>query len=98
MAYTSKTLSVLGYANGFTLWHYGTPDAAAEVMKPDYFERAAEMMRVGDFVLVNSGINSNPQHCVLVVARSENGHVDLADLTPAPRGVDLACPADIKAA
>ena len=26
MAYDSKSLSVLAYANGFTLWHYGTDD------------------------------------------------------------------------
>ena len=28
MAYLSKNLSVLAYANGFTLWHYTTADTA----------------------------------------------------------------------
>jgi hypothetical protein len=30
MAYRSKDLSALAYANGFTLWHYRTSDAAAD--------------------------------------------------------------------
>lgn len=31
MAYNAKNLSVLAYANGFTLWHYTTTDTAADV-------------------------------------------------------------------
>ena len=37
MAYQSKNLSALGYANGFTLWHYRTSDLAAEVDNAGYF-------------------------------------------------------------
>ena len=33
MAYQSKDLSVLAYANGFTLWHYATADAATAVVE-----------------------------------------------------------------
>lgn len=83
MAYSSKTLSVLGYANGFTLWHYATPDAAATVDGSGYFNAAAEMLRVGDFILANTGQGGgSPQHGIFVVASSQNGNVDLADLTP----------------
>ncbi|MBS4049512.1 MAG: hypothetical protein KG075_24420 [Alphaproteobacteria bacterium] len=84
MAYSSKTLSVLGYANGFTLWHYSTPDPAGAVYGPDYFNAAAEMLRTGDFILANSGAGgASPQHSVVVVASNEHGQVSLADLTPA---------------
>ncbi len=31
MAYDPKRLSVLAYANGFTLWHYLTNDSATAV-------------------------------------------------------------------
>ncbi|HLT75939.1 MAG TPA: hypothetical protein VKZ87_01025 [Ferrovibrio sp.] len=84
MAYSSKTLSVLGYANGFTLWHYATPDPAASVDTSGYFNAAADMLRVGDFILANTGQGSGaPQHGIFVVAANQNGTVDLADLTPA---------------
>lgn len=82
MAYSSKTLSVLGYANGFTLWHYSTPDPAGTVDSSGYFNAAAEMLRVGDFILANTGVGGTPQHGIFVVAASRNGVVDLADLTP----------------
>ena len=29
MAYATRNLSVLAYANGFTLWHYESADGAA---------------------------------------------------------------------
>ena len=81
MAYSSKALSVLGYANGFTLWHYATTDAAAAVDGAGYFNAAAEMLRVGDFILANTGQGGSPQHGIFVVATNANGQVDLADLT-----------------
>ena len=83
MSYSSKTLSVLGYANGFTLWHYSTPDAATTVDGTGYFNAAAEMLRNGDFILANTGQGGgSPQHGIFVVASNQNGQVDLADLLP----------------
>ncbi len=82
MAYSSKTLSVLGYANGFTLWHYSTPDNAITVDGTGYFNAAAEMLRSGDFILANTGVGGSPQHGIFVVASNQNGQVDLTDLSP----------------
>jgi len=82
MAYSSKTLSVLGYANGFTLWHYSTPDTATTVDGTGYFNAAAEMLRNGDFILANTGVGGSPQHGIFVVASNQNGQVDLSDLSP----------------
>lgn len=82
MAYSSKTLSVLGYANGFTLWHYSTPDGATTVDTSGYFNAAGEMLRPGDFILANTGVGGSPQHGIFVVASNQNGQVDLADLSP----------------
>lgn len=55
MAFTIRDLSVLAYANGFTLWHYksGT-DSLDDVASNNYFDDAREMMAVGDMILVSS--------------------------------------------
>ena len=58
MAYESKNLSAMGYANGFTLWHYRTTDLAAEVDNAGYFNPASRMVRVGDFILLNAGVGT----------------------------------------
>ncbi|HYG89536.1 MAG TPA: hypothetical protein VD978_25145 [Azospirillum sp.] len=82
MAFASKDLSVLAYANGFTLWHYTTPDAAATVDTVSYFNGAADMLRIGDMILANTGTGSTPVAGVLVVAANAAGSVDVANLTP----------------
>ncbi len=51
MAYTASNLSVLAYANNFTLWHYTTTDA--NVTDAGYFNSAVTMLRKGDFIIVN---------------------------------------------
>lgn len=56
MAYSSKNLSVLAYANGFTLWHYTTHDAAHEMVARPYFDPASDMLRAGDMILTPRGI------------------------------------------
>lgn len=55
MAYNSHNLSVLAYANGFTLWHYTTTDSAIDVLLPGYFAKADDMLRSRDRVIVNYG-------------------------------------------
>ena len=82
MAYQAKNLSVIGYANGFTLWHYTTPDAAATVDTAGYFNAAADMLRVGDFIFANCATGGSPAHGIFVIASNAGSVVDLADLTP----------------
>jgi hypothetical protein len=82
LLHDAENLSALSYANGFTVWHYRTADLAAEIDNTGYFGGAAEMMRVGDFVLVNAGVGTVPTHGVLVVVASGNiGNVDVANAT-----------------
>lgn len=59
MAYLSKDLSVISYANGFTLWHYATLDSAETLKAANYFLPASDMLRSGDMVLANSDIGSD---------------------------------------
>lgn len=82
MAYASKDLSVLAYANGFTLWHYATADLAADVDTTGYFNGASDLLRVGDMVLANCASGGTPSAGVLVVATNAAGVVDVANLTP----------------
>lgn len=51
MAYAAAGLAPLAYAAGFTLWIYKTTDAAATVDTANYFNNAADMLRVGDVIL-----------------------------------------------
>lgn len=53
MAFASRDLGVLAYANGVTLWHYrSADDAIAAITAAGYFDPAAEMLRVADVVMV----------------------------------------------
>jgi len=45
MAFASTDLSVLAYANGFTLWHYLTTDGHTVVDTSGYFDAAAPVLR-----------------------------------------------------
>ena len=81
MAYAAKDLSVLAYANGFTLWHYTTPDPASQVDDTGYFNGASDMLRAGDMLLANTGTGGTPAAGVFVVAANAGGVVNLANLT-----------------
>ena len=81
MAYDASNLSALTYANGFTLWHYKTPDSAADVDNDGYFNEAASMLRVGDFIFANADIDADVESGVFIVASNSGGVVDVSDLT-----------------
>jgi hypothetical protein len=81
MAYSSSGLSAISYANGFTLWHYRTKDMIAEVDNVGYFNAATKMLRVGDFMFVNAGIDDLPTHGLVVVLANDGGVVDVSNVT-----------------
>ena len=81
MAYDASNLSALTYANGFTLWHYKTPDAAVAVDASGYFNAAASMLRVGDFIFANANVDATMESGVFIVASNSGGVVDVADIT-----------------
>lgn len=81
MAYQSKDLSVLAYANGFTLWHYSTNDAAAAVAASGYFNAASDMLRAGDMVIANVNMADTPKAGLFLVATAAAGVVDISDMT-----------------
>ncbi len=42
MAFDASNLSVLAYANNFTLWHYASIDNTATITGAGYFNKAVE--------------------------------------------------------
>ncbi len=55
MPFEIQSLSVLAYANGFTLWHYRTDnDTRADTLASGYFNPAAHLVRRGDMILSRS--------------------------------------------
>ncbi len=55
MAFAIRNLSVLAYANGFTLWHYKSGrDRLEEVSSGNHLADAADMLTAGDLVMVTA--------------------------------------------
>jgi hypothetical protein len=80
MAYAPKNLSALAYANGFTLWHYKTPDLALQVDNAGYFNGAAAMLRAGDFIMANTNIGDTVQSGMFIVKSNTGTVVDVANI------------------
>lgn len=55
MAFAVRNLSVLAYANGFTLWHYKSgKDRLETVSCGNYFADAADMLTAGDLLMITA--------------------------------------------
>lgn len=80
MAFKSKDLSVLAYANGFTLWHYTTVDTLPEVKAAGYFNPSTDMVRAGDMLHVNADTDATVQGGFILVDHNRAGVVGIADL------------------
>ncbi len=77
MTFSVRELSVLAYANGFTLWHYKAGEGGAPAAtRPGFFDAAADLLASGDMVLVSSPAGGQ----VLCIAAGANG------VTAAPLG------------
>jgi hypothetical protein len=75
MAFSLRNLSVLAYANGFTLWHYKASEAAlAAVNAPGFFAAAEDMLATGDMLMVSAADGAG----VLCVAPSAGQMLRLA--------------------
>lgn len=79
MAFASKDLSVLAYANNFTLWHYTTFDSS--VVTAGYFNSAASMLRVNDLIIVNLGTDGTPSTVFYIVTGNTGSAVTVATFT-----------------
>ena len=77
MAFVIRNLSVCGYCNGFTQWHYKTNADTIEVVDgKDYFVDAADMLSRNDVIIVCA--NDSVTQRYVVFAGIE--HVGIAPL------------------
>ena len=76
MALALSELSVLAYANNFTLWHYKTTDAA--VTGAGYFNNASDMMRANDLIIANVNTGGTPSTKFYVVTAISGGVATIA--------------------
>ena len=71
MAFSIRDLSVLAYANGFTLWHFKAGTISlSEVETTNFFAGASDMMACGDMIMV-SGAAGAKILCVASVAQDK---------------------------
>lgn len=54
MAFQNKNLSVIAYANGFTLWHYAADEKLAAITTAGYFDSVKTLMNEGDIIIINA--------------------------------------------
>jgi len=77
MAFAIRNLSVLAYANGFTLWHYKAGrDRLHLVGKLDFFADAADMLAEGDMMMVTASDGGR----IISIASGTGGEVATASL------------------
>jgi hypothetical protein len=78
MAFAIRNLSVLAYANGFTLWHYKSgSDRLQSVAARDFFADAADMLTQGDLMMISAPDGAR----VVTVAPLEDGLIVTAALS-----------------
>ena len=53
MAFSPCNLSVLAYADGFTLWHYSAGAGSSAVSGDEFFDGAHDLVSAGDIILVS---------------------------------------------
>ena len=76
MSFNSPDLSVLAYANNFTLWHYTTPDDA--VTPAGYFNKAVDMLRKNDLIIANIGTDGAPSAVFYIVTDATDTAVTIS--------------------
>lgn len=79
MSFQSKDLSVLAYANKFTLWHYTTSDSS--MVTAGYFNGAASMLRLNDLIIANIDTDGVPATVFYIVTANTGSSVTIAAFT-----------------
>ena len=74
MAFQNKNLSVIAYANGFTLWHYAANETLSTITASGYFDGVKTLMNTGDLVIINASDNTSIKK-ITVSTNVTNGSV-----------------------
>lgn len=53
--FLNRNMSVIAYANGFTLWHYKSNEESLEqIEQAGYFNKVYTLMGFGDIIIINA--------------------------------------------
>lgn len=77
MAFDASNLSVLAYANNFTLWHYASIDNSATITGAGYFNKAVDMLRVNDLMVINVDTDGTPTTKFYIVTGNTGSAVSI---------------------
>jgi hypothetical protein len=75
MSFKASELSVLAYANNFTLWHYTTIDDAIAITTSGYFNSAVDMLRLNDLMIINIDTDGTPSTKFYLVTGNDGAGV-----------------------
>lgn len=71
-------MSVIAYANGFTMWHYSsTEHTLAEIVADGFFNPVNTLCAVGDIIIINGTDTTGMRRIVSI----DDGQVKLAKLS-----------------
>lgn len=77
--YDTSSLSVLAYANNFTLWHYVTTDQSVE--GENYFSHGRnEMFRANDLIIATVDTEGKPTTKFYIVTENNSDSVKISQL------------------
>lgn len=54
MTFAIRNLSVLSYAQGFTLWHYKARGPLQDTSVEGFFDAVADTLPIGDMILISA--------------------------------------------
>jgi len=77
MAFKASDLSVLAYANNFTLWHYTSVDDQTAMEGAGYFNNAADMLRENDLLIANMDTDGTPVSKFYIVTGNDGSTVSI---------------------
>lgn len=66
-------LSVLNYANHFTMWHYKTRHET--ILCPGYFDPVADILRENDMIIATTNIADVPKTSFYIVLAKAGEHI-----------------------
>lgn len=77
MAFKASDLSVLAYANNFTLFHYTSVDDSTAIETAGYFDKAVDMLRENDLMIVNIDTDGTPSTKFYIVSGNDGSSVSV---------------------
>ena len=79
MSVTIDNMAVMGYANGFTMWHYKTTEHKGNLLQEHYFDSMKTSLMRGDIIMVATEIAGDMKINTLFVSNIDNTGVKIKE-------------------